>query len=248
VAPSAGGADAFVAWYETPLTSRADPIQDCAGARGAPLMLALASGVNTTSPSMGAPVMLTAQSTSVRAPAMTALYGTAQTLLAAPDGDAVSVWPLTAGQSAGPPSVISGLSGARSVAMASATDGSGRLAVVAEVGCTPQTIALALGTMAAGFSHVTTVVAPGSGFAIEPTVAWVPSEGYWMVSWIAQAGGGPRAFAQRFDIEGGPVGGPIDPMATALAASITSNGSLFAYEQSPGMNGTFLSVSLGCAK
>jgi hypothetical protein len=245
IAPLPGGSSALVAWYETPITSRGDPIQSCAGAAAAPLQLALASGATSLNPSVGTPKVLTSRSISVRPPAMTTLQGSSQVLVAAPDGNAVSLWALDSTLSPGAPVSVPGLAGARAVAIA--TDGSGNIAIVAELNCTPQTIALSIGTLGGGFGEVTNVVTATAGSAVQPTVAWIASQGHWLVSWIATTGGA-HALAQRFDPGGNPVGGIIDPSAAAIAACVTSDGNLFAYEQPAGANGSFLGVSLGCAE
>jgi hypothetical protein len=135
------------------------------------------------------------QGISLRPPAMTAIQGASQVLVAAPDGTAVSVWALDGAQSPGSPTSIPGLAGARAVSMAAANDGSDRVAIVAELGCAPQTIALALGSLSGGFGQVTTVVPAGSAAAVQPTVAWVPSQSYWIVSRISVGRWGPRAGA-----------------------------------------------------
>jgi hypothetical protein len=246
IVPLPDGSSALVAWYETPIASRSDPIQSCSAALAAPLQIAVVSGASSASPSLGMPTTLTSEGVSLRPPAMTAIQGASQVLVAAPDGTAVSVWALASAQSPGSPTSVPGLAGARAVSMAAANDGSDRVAIVAELGCAPQSIALALGSLSGGFGQVTTVVPAGSAAAVQPTVAWVPSQGYWIVSWIA-AGGGARALAQRFDSGGNAVGGVVDPSASAIAACAQADGSILAYE--PGASGGgFVRTSLGCAQ
>jgi hypothetical protein len=185
---------------------------------------------------------------------MTALQGTSQVLVAAPDGEAVSLWTTTDGKTFGSPKTISSLTRARAVAIASATDGSGRIAVVAELGCAPQTLAVVVGDLTKGFGAATTIAKPdGAPFAVQPAVAWVPSQNDWMVSWIS-GDGGPHALAQRLDANGNTVGSVIDPSAPAIAATVGAGVTpseatpyLFAYEPS-NAGGSFVRVSLGCAQ
>jgi hypothetical protein len=141
---------------------------------------------------------------------------------------------------------VTGLAGATAVSISAANDGTDRVAIVAELGCAPQSIALALGTASGGFGPVTTVAPAGSDASVQPTVAWVPTQGYWIVSWISLSGGA-HALAQRFDTNGNAVGGVIDPSAAAIAACVQSDGSILAYEPSAG-GGSFVSTSLGCAQ
>ena len=241
---AADGSTALVAWYATAYATRSDPIQSCAGANAQPLLAAVVTGATTSNPTFGKPATLTSAGISVRPPAMAALQGQSQIVLAAPDGNDVSVWTLDASLSTGSATTIPGLAGARAVSIGAATDGSGRVAVVAEIGCAPQGIALAVGSVPGGFSQGTVVVPAGSSAAVQPTVAWVASENDWIVGWISTAGGA-HALAQRFDANGNAVGGTIDPSTPATGASVAGDGSLFAYV--PGSN-SFVSASLGCAE
>jgi hypothetical protein len=175
---------------------------------------------------------------------MAALPGLSQVLVAAPDGDAVSVWALDASLSASSPVSVPGLAGARAVSMAVATDGSGRVALAAEIGCTPQTIALVGGTLSGGFSEAIVVAGANGAAAVQPTVAWVASEGDWVVAWIS-ADGGAHVLAQRFDAGGVARGGVIDPSTPATGASVDGDGSLLEYV--PASN-SFVKASLGCAE
>jgi hypothetical protein len=237
------GGDAFVTWYGTSYTSRADPLESCAAAVGAPLMLALVQRADTSSPSVPhALPALTQASTSVRPAAMTATA--TQVLVAAPDGNAASVWVLDGASGALVTTVsVAGLAGARGVAIAEGP--SDNLAVVGEIGCNPQAIVLSLGTVAGGFAQTTTVAAKGTGVATQPTVAWVSAEGYWIVSWISAGSGGHHALAQRIDPHGNLVGTAIDPGGSALAAAVMSTGNLFTYDDA---QEEFESVGLGCAE
>jgi hypothetical protein len=246
VAPLPGDEATLIAWYQTPISTREDPIGSCSGASAAPLVFAIGDGVTTLSPQVGMPTMLTGQATSVRPPGVIPVAGSAQVLVASPDGSGVSVWPINGDGSVGTAFQLPGLSGARAVSGAASPDG--RLALAAEIGCAPQSIALALVTQGGDSFRVTTVAAADGAFAVNPTVAWVPSEGYWIVSWISGTGGTAHVVAQRFDSNGNAVGSNIDPSVSALTAAVTAGGALFGYTQPRGMNGTFLNISLGCAK
>jgi hypothetical protein len=127
-----------------------------------------------------------------------------------------------------------------------ATDGSGRIAVVAEIGCSPQSIALAVGSLESGFGQATIVAPAESDAAIEPTVAWVAPQKKWLVSWISLRGGA-HALARRFDPEGHPAGETIDPAVAATGAGVAPDGSLSAYVPER-EGGSFVNASLGCAE
>jgi hypothetical protein len=242
MAAAPDGTSAVVAWYETPYTSRNNPIQSCAGATAAPLVVATIANAASGNPGVGTPRTLSSAGISIRPPAVVA-QGQG-VVVAAPDGNDVSVWSLDASLTTTAQTSVPSLAAARAVAMAAAGDGSGALAVVAEINCTPQSIAVSFGTVAYGFSTATVVASPGSKPTVQPTVAWVSSENDWIVSWIA-ADGGAHALAQRFDPNGNPVGATIDPSTPASGASVAADGSLLAYV--PGSN-SFVTASLGCAE
>jgi hypothetical protein len=251
---------AIVTWFETPM--RGDPIQNCSGAPTAPLYLQ--STMNSTpGASLSDPAtLLTMTSTSVRPAGMATLPGA--TLVAAPDGSAVSVWTVFAG-APGDKIAVSGLAGARAASIAGAPDGN-RVAVVAEIGCVvdqaaaaagapPQGLAISFGTVgtSGGFTQTATVTTSATGqFAVQPTVSWVAAQadrytqGFWLVSWISNAGGSAHALAQRYDADGNALGGVIDPGVPALASAAQSDGTLFVYTLAQGSSPTFMDVDLGC--
>jgi hypothetical protein len=241
---------AIITWYEG--TKPLDPIGDCSG-KAVPGSLRVGAAAASTSPSPPVATTLSSQSTAVRPAAMATFQN--QTLVAAPDGAAASLWAVSGGTPlmVSGPTTISGLAGARALSMAVAGDGSGQIAIVAELGCTPMTtIALTLGTVTGPFTAPITVAQASSGnFAVQPTVNWVAAgsptstEASWIVSWIA-GGGGTHVLAQRYDEMGNPFGEQIDPGAPAWAAGVLPDGTLFAFEQPPGKSGTFLDVALGC--
>lgn len=233
-----GGQD-LVAWYVTSYKNRVSPVQHCPDAQAAALDVGVVTNV-TSQPQFAVSKTLTTQSISV-GPAAMAPLGSSKVLVASPDNDAVSVWSTSNGTDFGDPVVIKGLAGARAVSIA--TDGSQRIAVVAEVGCS-ESIELAVGTLSGGFGAATTVVPKGSTRVVQPSVAWVQSERHWMVGWIQAARGG-RALARRFDATGRPVGGVLDPSVGATAATVEADGTLLAYE--PGTSGgSLVKRSLGC--
>jgi hypothetical protein len=255
---------AFVTWYQTPAVADFDPLAACASAPTAPLLIAAVDVSNPMAPAKGSAVELSTGSTSVRPAGMTVLQATGsrdEVVVAAPDQAAVSVWAFGAASTpseAPSPVPVPGLAQARAAFVAAATDGSGRLAVVAELGCKPQTLALALGTLSGGFGPTTTVTTADQGhFAVQPTVSWVSAttsenasnftQSFWSVSWIAGGGGTTsRVLSQRFDANGKAIGGLLDPAVPASAAMALSDGTLFAYEQPAGQAGSFLGVELGC--
>ncbi len=245
----AGGSSAIVAWYATSIDSRTDPLQSCTAALAAPLEIA-----RVQAPSSGAPIIdgvqtLTAASTGVRPPAVTFMPSTSLIAVAAPDESAVSVWTVDASDTVQGPIAIASLGGARAVAVGA--DASGHLAVVAEIGCTPQAIELAIGTIESGFTDAIPIAQAGSDFAVNPSVAWVASEGYWIVSWIS-GDGGAHALARRIAADGSLVGGILDPSLPATAATVMASGtsspdgSLIAYVPGGPSGGSIMNASLGC--
>jgi hypothetical protein len=154
----------------------------------------------------------------------------------------VGLWSLGPKASAGPPITIPVLAGARSVALALASDGSGRVAVVAEIGCAPQGIALAVGTLERGFATATVVAPAGSDLAVAPSVAWIEGQNRWVVTWISSSGG-PHVLARSFDARGNALGAVVDPGLGATSASVTSTGDVFGFVAS---SSSFVATSLGC--
>lgn len=241
VAALPDGATAVVAWYATSFDSRRDPISSCAGAKAASLEVAVVTGAATGSPVLGAAITLSPSSTSLRPPAIILLG--AQAIVAAPDANDVGVWAIDAGV-AGPAALqtIPGLAGARAVALAAASDGSARIAVVAEIGCSPQSIALAVGTLATGFAGATVVAPAGASVAVAPSVAWIEGQNRWVVAWISTAGGA-HVLTRSFEPTGVPLGAVVDPQLRATAASVTSTGDVFGFVAS---SNSFVDTSLGC--
>jgi hypothetical protein len=255
IAPSAlNGDEAFVTWFQRPANPNTfDPISSCTGLQPAPLKLDVLHGASSSanptlsgSTSSTSVVELSTSSVSVRAAGM-AVLGMTATLVAAPDGNAVSVWALasdpTPTSNVPAPLKIAGMTNARAASIA--TNPSGGIAVVAEIGCAPESIALAIGK-SSGFGSVVTVTPAGSTYAVEPSVAWDPANGVWVVAWLSGEGG-PHPLARRFDANADAVGGVLDPgLHGAVAVSATQGGTLFAYTAAGMANGVFEDVSLGC--
>ncbi len=243
IAPLSDGSTAIVAWYATSLDSRSDPIGSCTGARAAPLNASVVTSANG-SPTLGAAVDLGDTGISVRAPAVAPLPGQAQAIIAAPLGNDVGVWTIGVSTSPGQPITIPGLAGARAVALAIASDNSGRIAVVAEIGCAPQSIALAVGTLAGGFSNVAIVAAADGALAVGPSVAWIDGQNRWVVAWVS-ATGGAHVLTRSFDATGSAVGAVVDPAMSATGAAVTSGGDVIGFVAS---SSSFVDTSLGCGQ
>jgi hypothetical protein len=251
-----GGTTAILTWYEASIMSRTDPIDPtvCGAATAAPLVAAVVNNV-PTGPMLGPPVTLTAQSTSMRPAAplsITGSSGSSQVVIAAPNGNDVGIWTLdsslgTAVTTAPAPVSVPGLANARAVSIAT-DDSQKNFAIVAEIGCQPAKIALAIGTLSGGFT--TTVIAQGTTDALQPTVAWAPTQAVppaapssWAVSWIS-LDGGAHAVAMRFDSSGTALG-PQVTVTGAEGATVTSDGNVMAYVPS---QSAFVKASLGCVE
>jgi len=242
----AASSPAIVAWYETAFSTRADPLAACAGAQPVSLVVALANVPQQGDASLGQPITLSTEATSVRPPAMATTADASAIVVASPDGNGASVWLVDASLAPRPSLSVPALAGARAVAVATADDDSGRVAIAAEIGCAPQSIALVVGTLADGFHDGTVVAEARGGAAIQPSVAWVASEGGWIVSWVASEGGA-HVLARRFDANGAAVGSTVDPGTSATGAAVTGGGEVFAYVPTQG-GGSFVNTSLGCAE
>jgi hypothetical protein len=240
VAPDAE--TAVVAYYATPHASREDAISDCGSAKGAPLMVASVTGAAEGEPRLGAFVDLADDGVSLRPPAMLVLPRSNKFLVAAPHGDAAAVWTLDASLALATPAMIPEFKFARTLSMAAASDGSGRVAIVAEIGCAPQAVELAVGD-GTHFPTVVEVAPAGSDLAVDPTVAWVGDAGLWLVSWISSTGGGHTA-SRWYQLDGSPLGGIVAASVPATTAAATSGGDAIAFLSSQSV---FLDLSVGCA-
>jgi len=241
-----GGGNGVAAWYRAPYLSFEDPLSACPTAAAAPLVYSVVSYAATTNASLSSATVLATQGgVSVRPPALIPLSSTGGAALAAPTGSGVGVWTFdsTGNASSTPTVTISGMSGAKAVAMA--TDGAQRLAVVAEIGCAPQSIAFAVGSDSGGFSTVVQVVPAGasaSDKAFQPTVAWVTGRGDWLVTWISLSGGA-HVLARRFSAAGVAEDAVFDPSISAVAAAAGPDGKVFAYDATTGV---FATADLKC--
>lgn len=242
---SADGATAIATWYATPYPTRSDPLQSCASAGAATLEIAPITQANTGHPSLGAPVSLSTTGIAIRPAAVQPWPsgGGSGVVVAAPDGDAATVWSLGSNLAVVESATLPALGGARAVTVGVATDGSERIAVAAEIGCAPQTLALLVGSFDGGFPASPAIVAAADGYAaVQATVAWIGEEHEWLVTWISTAGG-PHMLARRYTAGGDALGGVIDPSVAATGAVAVGDGTAFAYVPA---TTSFVRVSLGC--
>jgi hypothetical protein len=233
---------ALVAWYDTPLATRDNPLSSCDAAAAAPLEIAL---VATTS---GAPfpsaVQLSNDGVSVRPPALV-IDPPDGIFVVAPTADSVGIWQLDTNLQVVATATVDELAGARAVTAAATTvNGVRKLAVAAEIGCAPQRIAVAVGDFVGGFASFD--VTDGTGaITVQPSLAWVDYRSEFLVSWIV-GGGGSHVQARRFTPGGRTVHGVIDVGLRvglrATAAAVTSNGDVVAFSDSD----KFVDQSLGC--
>jgi hypothetical protein len=242
VVPLSDGSTVLMAWYATSYATRSDPIDSCTAAQAAPLKVIVVTAGASGSPVVGSAMDLGDTGISVRSPAIAPVPGQPQAILASPFGNDVGVWNLSATSAPGQPVAIPSLAGARAVAVAVASDNSGRIAIAAEIGCNPQSISLAVGTLTSGFSKAT-VVAPADGsLAVAPSVAWRSDKNEWVVGWVSSSGGA-HVLARSFDATGAALDAALDPSTQATAASVTSDGNVLGFVASAS---SFVSTSLGC--
>jgi hypothetical protein len=237
-----GGANGVAAWYQTSIVERSDPLGSCAGATAAPLVYAVLSSAASSNPAFDTPVSLATDGVSVRPPAILPLESTGGAVLAAPTGGGVGIWTFDSTGLVGssPPSVIAGMEGAKAVAMA--TDGAEHLAVVAEIGCSPQSITLSVGTASGNFTTVAEVAPAGTDAAFQPTVAWVSTRSDWLVTWISRTGGS-HVLARRFSAAGVAEDAVVDPAIPASVAAADASGQVFAFDATTGQ---FETADLKC--
>lgn len=215
IALASSDQQAIAAYYEVSYLARKDdPVQGCPVAAPAPLMVAFLDGAKTSAPVLAQPQMLAPAATSVRRPALLALGG--QTLLASPSGANVGLWLLEPGNGSVntlAETTIPELAGARAVSVGARPNGNGvEVAVAAEIGCSPERIALALvqlDTQEAKFGPVAfvQVAAAGSGPATGTSVAWQQDPAEWMVAWTVA---GPAARVRRVRADAQLLGDTFD--------------------------------------
>lgn len=219
----------IAAYYQVPYPNRKDPLAGCANAAPAPLKAVLIDGAKGSAAALGLPQPLTSEATSVRPPAVVSLG--ARALVASPAAGDVALWLLEPnGMDVATVAVttISGLAGARAVTAAARQDGSAyQIAVAAELGCSPQKIALALLSLdeakgSFGTPTVVEVAPAGAGFAAAPSVAWQQAASEWLVTWLVDA---PLIRSQRLDATGKLVG-PATDLSGFVGAKASPAGDL----------------------
>jgi hypothetical protein len=202
------------AFYAVAHGQRKDALAGCSSAASAPLQVVLIDQAKTNAASFGTPTLLAQDTTSLRPPAVLSLGS--RVLLASPAGADVGVWllePQAKDVATVAGTTLPGLAGARAVSAAVRADGAGyQVAVVAELGCTPQKLALALfsldaATGAFGSPTVVTVAPAGAGFATATSVAFHSASNEWLVTWLAD---GPLVRSQRVDPAGQLIGATAD--------------------------------------
>ncbi len=227
---------AITAYYEVSYLARKDdPVQGCPVAGPAPLMVALIDGAKTNAVSILPPQALAPDAVSVRRPALITSGG--RTLLGSPSGADVGLWLLEPGSGAvtiAAETTIPGLAGARAVSLGARPNGGGlEVAVAAEIGCSPERIALALVPVDAagkfGAATLVEVAAPGSGPATGTSVAWQAELGEWMVAWTVT---GPTARVRRVRAADQVLGDTFDVSGFTEARAVV-NGDLLLQKAIP---------------
>lgn len=243
---SSNARSATIAFYEAALPSHDDPFDDCAALQPARLRLTRVERADSSTARLLEPWPRPVSDTSlaVRAPALLRLGE--QLLLAAPADNAAKVWRVdeaTGAVDAG--QKIPGFDGARSVSMAH--DGAGQLAFVAQVGCQPQSLELALArwdeaTRTLSFETGLQVVAPTTSLAADPKATWLRERGEWLVTWLEV---GPSIHALRLTPAGATVGAPFRLLDGAEAAAADTEANVLGFEGSTS-DGSFVRGALGC--
>ena len=201
------------AYYEVPYAQRKEPLSACPSAGPAPLNVVLIDDAKSSASALGSPQPLVTDATSVRPPSVLSLGN--RVLVVSPAGGDVGAWVLEAsggGVQTVSTTTLPGLAGARAVSASLKQDGAGfQLAVVAEIGCTPQKLALALLPLDAqgtfGTPAVGQVAAASGGFQTATNVAWQEASKEWLATWLVD---GPAVRSQRLDASGKRVGPASD--------------------------------------
>jgi hypothetical protein len=253
LAAFSSGATALVAFYDARYIDREDPVAGCSSAATAVLDLVPINAPATATPDLQASTIkqLSADSTSVR-PA--ALVTTPNAILAAaPNVADVGIWAIGSSLTVSAPTTMADMANARAVALA--VNPMGKLALAAEIGCTPTgALKVAFGSFAGAApandgdpSGVTMgaavdLVPAGSTLAVQPSVAWVTSRNEWLVTWITE---GPTVRAQRYQPDGTPIGGPFDVSYGSTVGAAGANGDGFVFD--PIQTGNeWDEITLGC--
>ncbi len=244
-APLGVGDQGVGAYYEVQYPKRNDPLASCAGAAPAPLHVVPINDAKSNAASLGAPQPLAPDATSVRPP-MVLAAGT-RALVASPAGADVGVWlvePNGGALATIASATVPGLAGARAVSGFARADGvAQQVALVAEIGCTPQKLMLALFSFDAaqgtfGTPQVAEVAAASAGFQTGAHVAWQESSKEWLVTWLAD---GPAIRSQRLDASGKRVG-PATDLAGFVGAKPSPLGDLFLLKASQSTSGQKLEL------
>lgn len=244
LAVASNGRSATIVYLEAPLPSHDDAFDDCATLQPARLRVAQVTRADTNAALLSEPwpMALTDASLSVRAPALLRLNE--QLVVVAPAEGGVKLWRLdeTAGV-ADAGVAIAGLEGARSVFVAD--DRRGHLALVAQVGCSPQALRLALGAYDARsvrFEPSFELVAASSSLAADPRVTWLAERGEWLVTWLQM---GPAIRALRLNPTGQPIGASFRLLEGAQGAAVDEAARVVGFEGSA-TDATFVRGALSC--
>jgi hypothetical protein len=235
---------ALIAYFVGPPQEREDAAKQCASPTPFPLSVAVVAGATTSSPSIGSFTRLSASTRSVRPPSLARVSGFDGALVASPEGDGVGVW-LVSSSGAIVASAHLEIANARAVSVAVHQ---ASIALVVEVGCKPQSIAFAVGTVDStnrklDFSRGFAVVAEaGTEAAVKPSVAWVEERGGWLATWIL---GGPKAMARRLKEDGTPWAGAYAG-AEGASAAVAAGDSLYVFRADQPSGNAFLQSALRC--
>jgi len=162
-------------------------------------------------------VPLTTAATAVRPPAIS--WQSPTLFVASPDGSSATIWALSGQPLAMMTSQsLAALTGARGVSIGARANSNGTtsLAIVAELGCTPQAIHVEVvdyDPQAMSFTVVgdATLAMPGAGFQTTPTVVWTALRNRWLTTWVVEAG--PQVMGRFFDDSVKPIKLSEDPFA-----------------------------------
>lgn len=223
-----GGGKAAVAYYGSADSAFNDPLTACPTTVPTALMLFGLSDL--TQPNFGeTPTLLTRSAASIGPPAL--LWDSPVLFAASPDANAATIWALAGGSLARTASAsIVSLVDARYVALGARakSDGTTRLAIVAQLGCTSAAVHVALvdydpstSSFAAAGDVELAAGAAGTSFQTAPSVEWVAARNRWLATWVAT---GPQVVARFFDDTATPSEAPFTVARGASAAVALENG------------------------
>ena len=249
--------DVAILFYDAPVASRegASILSSCAGL--APAMLyAMVAGYGAVA---GGPPMPVASGIATAAPGSVAVAGVGA-LVAAPvsSTNAGAIFLVTVG---GAPALIAALpdfANARAIGLGvapAATDGTIPVAAVAELGCAPQRIVVAFGTLDPTANPPTLAMGAANevwssqtpGWAIRPSIAWQEHVAFasgarteWLVTWTVSL---PGAMARRYGASGSPLSEAFEIGRSVVDAVPGPDGRVFVLDAA---ESTFESISLEC--